>query len=711
VIGGLGLLATLAVAQEPYGLDDRHPIGPYLNGTMPSKAGAFAFPPALSATGAFSDLQTLTPAAGLIPFGVNSPLWSDAAIKSRWMAVPNDGPPYSAHEQIGFAPVGEWTFPDGTVFVKHFELTVNEGTGERKRLETRLLVRNSDGAVYGVTYKWRPDQRDADLLPDGLEEDIAVTSATGATRIQRYSYPSRADCLFCHSQPANYVLGPKTHQLNGDFTYPATARTANQLRTLNHLALLNPAPSEASFATYLRSVAVSNITAPVEHRMRSWVDANCSHCHRPGGFGPGYDGRFYTPIEKQNLINTYVRFRDLDGSQLYQRDNALDELKMPPIAKNLVHQTAMATLRQWVASPLEMLSVHLHQDASHLIVRFNSHIDPQSATDISNYAIEGAGPITEAAMAPEADTVILTLPQLVENQNYVLITQGIRDTALSANTIWPGSRESFVAKFAVQSPAGRLANISARVHVAGNDRVLIGGFIARGGIAKRVMLRAIGPSLPSTVGGSVLADPVIELFDSSGKPIAANDNWEDNANRQEIIDTGIAPTSLNESAIVRILPASAAGVPYTIVMRGAGGTSGIGLIEVYDLDPPEDSALANLSSRGFVQTGDNVMIGGVIITGAEPRRTIVRAIGPTLPLDERLVDPLLGLYDGEGNLLQSNDNWRSDQEAEIVATTIAPSNDFEAAIVRTLPPGPYTAIVRGANNTSGVALVEAYALD
>ena len=165
----LGLIGSAAFGQAPYGLDSRDPIGPYLNNIMPPTNGAFAFPPVLSATGAFSNLGTLTPSTGLIPYAVNSALWSDAAIKSRWVAVPNDGPPYASDEQISFVPTGEWTFPNGTVFVKHFELTVNEITGERKRLETRLLVRSSNGGVYGVTYKWRADNTDADLLPGASE--------------------------------------------------------------------------------------------------------------------------------------------------------------------------------------------------------------------------------------------------------------------------------------------------------------------------------------------------------------------------------------------------------------------------------------------------------------------------------------------------------------------------------------------------------------
>lgn len=189
----VGLIGSVAFGQVPYGLDTRAPIGPYLNNIMPPTNGAFAFPPVLSATGAFSDLGTLTPVTGAIPYTVNSPLWSDAAIKSRWVAVPNDGPPFTSDEQIDFVPVGEWSFPNGTVFIKHFELTVNEITGARKRLETRLLVRNQAGAVYGVTYKWRADNSDADLLPGPLDEDIPITTSSGATRIQKWSYPGRAN--------------------------------------------------------------------------------------------------------------------------------------------------------------------------------------------------------------------------------------------------------------------------------------------------------------------------------------------------------------------------------------------------------------------------------------------------------------------------------------------------------------------------------------
>ncbi|MEY2488690.1 MAG: hypothetical protein QOC70_632 [Verrucomicrobiota bacterium] len=705
-----GLIGSVALGQTPYGLDARVPIGPYLNNIMPPANGAFAFPPVLSATGAFSNASTLTPSAGLIPFTVNSPLWSDGAIKTRWIAVPNDGPPYTSGEQIGFVPVGEWGFPNGTVFVKHFELTVNEITGERKRLETRLLVRNDQGAVYGVTYKWRSDNSDADLLPGPpLDEPITITTSTGATRIQTWSYPGRGQCLICHNAAANYVLGVKTHQMNGNFTYPTTGRTDNQLRTFAHIGLLNPTPNEADIPNFLKSVAVSNNTVPVQHRMRSWIDANCSQCHRPGGQGPGFDARLYVPYADQDLA-TFLTFRDVEGSPLYQRDNALDDRKMPPLAKNMVDQTAMAVMRQWIASPLEVLSVYLFQDTSHLAVRFNSHVDPNTAAVGSNYLLPGVT-VSAAIMSSEPDTVILTVSPLVPSQTYYLTPSNIQDTAPSANTIWFRNEIPFVAQYMPTPTGSRLANIATRLPIGLGDDVLIAGFIARGSPEKRIMIRAIGPSLTALGISNALADPSLDLYDQTGALISTNDNWNDNANQQEIIDTSIAPTSPNESVILRKLPSDNNGVAYTAVLRGTGNTTGVGLLEVYDLDRGLGPRILNISTRGRVDVGDNVMIGGLIVTGQGSQRVIVRAIGPSLPLAGKLADPTLELHDGNGGLIDSNNNWRSNHEAEIIATGLAPSNDLESAIVATLPPASYTAIVRGAGNTTGVALVEVYALN
>jgi hypothetical protein len=709
VIGGAN---PASWAQTPFGLDSREPIGPYLNGIMPSKNGAFAFPPVLSATGAFTDLRTLSPAQGLIPFTVNSPLWSDGAIKTRWMAVPNDGPPYTATEQIAFSPASEWSFPNGTVFVKNFELVANEITGERRRLETRFLVRDANGEVYGVTYKWRADNSDADLLPaSGLDENINVTDRSGAVRIQKWSYPSRGDCLFCHNPAAGYVLGLKTHQLNGDFRYLATGRTDNQLRTLAHLGMLNPAPAESELATLPRAVAVTDPSATIEHRMKSWLDANCSLCHRPNGFCPQFDARLATPLKQQNLIGAYLKFRDAAGSELYQRDNSLGPIKMPPLAKNVVHEDAMATLRQWMASPLEVLSVNLYQDGSHLLVRFNSNVDLATATTASNYTLDNAATVATAMAGPQPDNVILTVSPLNAGQTYVLKMNSVRDTAPSANTIWPDSALPFVAAFSPEPAPHRLANLSSRQRVADGNGVAIAGFIARGSSPKRVLIRAVGPSLEANGLGAWLNDPMLELHDNTGALIASNNDWMDNYNRQEISDTGLAPPDPREASILVRLPVNEAGLSYTAVLRGAAGESGVSLLEVYDLDRGLGSTLVNEASRGLVGTGDEVLIAGTIVLGSQSQKVIVRAIGPSLPIPGKLRNPTLELRDANGGLVEANDNWiDSPNKQAIIDSTIPPGSDLESAIVRMLTPAAYTAIVRGVNNTTGIAVVEVYAL-
>jgi len=249
----------------------------------------------------------------------------------------------------------------------------------------------------------------------------------------------------------------------------------------------------------------------------------------------------------------------------------------------------------------------------------------------------------------------------------------------------------------------QLGNISTRLSVGTADNVLIGGFIVTGAEAKQVIIRAIGPSLPL---GGTLADPILELHDDTGT-IASNDNWQDVPNKQAIIDSGFAPQNDNESAILMTLQPGA----YTAIVSGVRSSTGVALIEVYDLDRTVDSKLANISTRGFVQTGDNVMIGGLIVLGDGPTKTIVRAIGPSLPLAGTLQDPTLELHDGDGATIASNDNWKSDQEDEINGTGLAPKDDAESAIVLTVNPGAYTAIVRGVNDATGIALVEAYQLD
>ena len=250
----------------------------------------------------------------------------------------------------------------------------------------------------------------------------------------------------------------------------------------------------------------------------------------------------------------------------------------------------------------------------------------------------------------------------------------------------------------------KLANISTRAVVGGGANVLIGGFIVTGTESKQVIVRGIGPSLP--LPGKLL-DPILELHDASGGLISSNDNWRDNANSAAIADSGFAPADANESAILTSLAPGS----YTVIVSGANQTTGTAVVEVYDLNGAADSKLANISTRAFVQTGDSVLIGGLIVVGQSPMNAIVRAIGPSLPVPGAMADPTLELHDASGTLVSANDNWRSTQQTAILNSGFAPTRDEESAIVATFAPGSYTAIVRGVNGTSGVAVVEVYQLN
>jgi hypothetical protein len=247
-----------------------------------------------------------------------------------------------------------------------------------------------------------------------------------------------------------------------------------------------------------------------------------------------------------------------------------------------------------------------------------------------------------------------------------------------------------------------LANISSRSVVQTGDNVMIGGFIITGPTSKKVIFRGIGPSL--NLPGKI-SDPILDLF-SGNQLLLTNDDWGSAANKTEITNSGVAPTNTRESAILSSLAPGS----YTVVLRGFNNATGIGVVEAYDLDRTVPSRLANISTRAFVQTGDDVLFGGFIVLGPDNLPVIVRAIGPSLPLPNKMLDPMLELHDGNGATIAANDNWRSNQEAAIIATTIPPANDAESAIVTTLGPGNYTVIVRGTGNTTGVAVIEVYGL-
>jgi hypothetical protein len=288
--GGSPTTAALA-----YGIPSRILPKPYLN--MPHRADG-KIPRLLSQTGAYSVTRDLIPGAGLIPYDIVVPFWSDGAAKLRWVAVPD--------AKIKYSATGDWNFPNGTVFVKTFELPTDAGNpGARRRLETRLLVRDSSGGVYGVLYKWRADNSDADLLEAGATEPISVKAADGEVRKQTWDYPSRQDCLTCHNRNTSGVLGVKARQMNRMFAYPSGVAD-NEIRAWNHIGLFDAGPAEADLGKIATLAPAGDATRSVQDRARSYLDANCSHCHRPGGTVAYFDARYDTPIEKQQIIDGAV---------------------------------------------------------------------------------------------------------------------------------------------------------------------------------------------------------------------------------------------------------------------------------------------------------------------------------------------------------------------------------------------------------------------
>lgn len=310
-------------------------------------------PTLLSQTGAFTDLAALAPAPGVIPYGVNQPLWSDGAAKRRWIALPNDGVPNTPAERIAWSEEDPWGFPAGTVMIKHFEF-------DQRRLETRFLVNGDDGSWYGFTYRWREDGSDAELLPG----DPLVETVDDGGVARTWHFPGRTQCFSCHTTAGGRPLGVKTSQLNGDFFYEATGRVANQLVTLNRLGFLSPALDEASLPAMLTSRRQDDVTASLERRARSYLDVNCAHCHQPAApTQAAFDARLTTPPWHQNLLNVAPGnpFGILDARLIAPGEVArsliplrvgstTEGVAMPPLAKHRVDAAGLQLLQEWIGS-------------------------------------------------------------------------------------------------------------------------------------------------------------------------------------------------------------------------------------------------------------------------------------------------------------------------------------------------------------------------
>lgn len=320
---------------------------------------AATLPAKLSETGVFADLATLTTNPGFVPYEVNSPLWSDGAIKRRWISIPGNGSSENPIvDRIIFANDDPCSFPAGTCFVKHFELPVDELVPSRvKRLETRIIMRDDNGGIYGVTYRWNEDDSEAFLLNEGLDEPFQIRTADGGERTQVWSYPSRSDCLSCHTAQAEYVLGVNTRQLNRTTFYPETNDRGQQLMTWNAIDLISRKSHKVKpiglfrFFIYDRLVDPSDPRASIEDRAMSYLDSNCAQCHRPYVLRSPMDLRWGIADDERNLFDRLALTPKQDPLPcvlLARIESADPGYRMPPVGSAVPDEMATELIRTWL---------------------------------------------------------------------------------------------------------------------------------------------------------------------------------------------------------------------------------------------------------------------------------------------------------------------------------------------------------------------------
>lgn len=319
-------------------------------------------PQLLSQTGAFADLLSRTAVEGCISYEENTPFWSDAAVKSRWLCVPNDGTHDAPDEQIVFSEDEPWTFPAGSVLIKHFDMEAVEGDPQSTfPLETRFFVVGTDG-YYGLTYRWTDSGTDATLVPSSGESRPFSQLTTEGFMSRVWEYPSRTQCQECHTEQAGSTLGINTRQLNGLHNYRSTGRQANQIETLASLGMFDQSLDlDSLLPSVITSSPPDDLSASVEDRARSYLDANCGYCHMPSGVRANFDARLTTPLDEQNLLNgqllegvgiegeRVIVAGDPERSIALHRAALIGEGAMPPLAKNRVDDDGIALLEEWIS--------------------------------------------------------------------------------------------------------------------------------------------------------------------------------------------------------------------------------------------------------------------------------------------------------------------------------------------------------------------------
>jgi uncharacterized repeat protein (TIGR03806 family) len=420
-----------------------------------SQTGA-PLPATLAAVGAFSDLTNLTPQSGIVAYDVNVPFWSDNAIKSRWFSLPN------TNLTMTFEREGNWQFPTGTVWIKHFELELTNGVPEsRKRIETRLLVKNATGG-YGITYRWGNSVTNATLVAEGGLDESFVINESGILRTQVWRYPSRIECLQCHTAAGGFAIGFNTAQLNRDFDYGGTV--TNQLAALSDAGYFN---TNVTGRHTLRALAhPTNTTASLESRVRSYLAANCVQCHQPSGPALGtWDARVHTPgplagIIDGALIDSYGSTNNrviapgaIAHSVLLTRIATRGTGQMPPLGSSLVDAQGVDLIAAWITNDLPS---HLTY-AEWQLAQFGSTNAPDSSPD-EDADGDRAGNYLEylTATDPNADTnfwgidaqpangnVNIVFPQIANRAFEIQSTTNLFDAAAWQPLDLPGNEPFF----------------------------------------------------------------------------------------------------------------------------------------------------------------------------------------------------------------------------------------------------------------------------
>jgi uncharacterized repeat protein (TIGR03806 family) len=600
-------------------------------------AGGTPLPPTLADTGVFRDVTTLAPAAGVVAYAPNVSFWSDGAQKSRWFALPD------TTAVFGFKENGPWSLPAGAVWVKHFELELQRGNpATRRRVETRVLVKTTDG-IYGATYRWNDAQTNAALVPtEGATQDFAITETNGTKRTQTWIFPARDNCTACHTDKGGGALSFNTRQLNRAFP-DGSANQMSELARSGYLNISSGGPDLRSPAELPALVDPLDAGQSIQARARSYLDANCSQCHQPGGTALGaWDARASTPLSLAGIVNggllaestagdRVIAPGDATHSMLLRRMMGAGVSRMPPLGSNERDSAGESLLTQCIAElgrpqpPSKLLNLAARAQVgvganilipgfviggttpktvlvravgpgldqfgvagalrSPALTLFDDRLQP-IATNVRWNTAANAAEVRAAAQRvgafalPEnsADSALLVT---LAPGAYTAQTAGTNGTGVALVEIYDAGDTG------TANPSGaapRLINTAVRAQVGTGANVLIPGLVVSEGAAKTVLIRAVGPGLAAFGVDGVLARPVITLY-AGAESFVTNAGWNNASNAAEIRVTAdrvgafkLAEGSSDSAILVSLSPGA-----YTVQVSGAAGTSGVALVEVYEV--------------------------------------------------------------------------------------------------------------------------------